>query len=63
MKANLELVLEGNIRLPLSCRMDSLKDVAAMGGKVSKLARDVKKVMPDLANVGVKSLRVELKDK
>jgi len=63
-KANVEVILEGNIRLPLSCKMDSLKDVAGMGAKITKLARDVKRVMPDTANVAVKGFRVELqKDK
>jgi hypothetical protein len=63
MKAQVEVVLEGNIRLPLSCKMDSLRDVAAMGGKLTKLARDIKRVMPDTANAAVKGFKVSMGDK
>jgi hypothetical protein len=63
MKAQIEVVLDGNIRLPMSCKMDSLKDVATMGVKLAKLARDVKRVMPDTANAGVKGLKVVLAEK
>jgi len=60
MKANIEIVLDGNMRLPLSCKLDTLKDVATMGSKFTSTARNAKRLFPDLANVGVKSVKVTL---
>jgi hypothetical protein len=62
-KANIEVVLDGNMRLPSSCNVDTLPDVAKLGQKLTSLARNAKKFFPDLANVGVKSVKITLAEK
>jgi hypothetical protein len=59
MKAELELTLEGNIRLPLEGKIDNLGDVAKLGTKLVTLCRNVRRQFPDFAALPVKSLRVK----
>jgi hypothetical protein len=59
MKAELEVVLEGNIRLPVSGKCDSLADLGKLGAKVVKLARDVRRQFPDFAGLPVKRLAIK----
>ena len=63
MKANIEVILEGNMRLPASCKLDTLKDVATLGQKLTGIARNAKRLLPDLANTGVKSVSIKLAEK
>ncbi len=63
MKANIEIVLDGNMRLPLSCKLDTLKDVAGLGNKIAATARNAKRLLPDLANTAVKSVKVTMAEK
>jgi len=51
------------MRLPLSCKLDTLKDVATMGSKITSTARNAKRLLPDIANAGVKSVTVKLAEK
>jgi hypothetical protein len=62
-KANIEIVLDGNMRLPASCKCDTLKDVATLGSRITAMARNAKRLLPDLANTGVKSVTVKLAEK
>ena len=63
MKVDVEIVLEGNIRLPVSCKMDTMKDVAGLGTKLVATARNVRRQFPDFATLPVKSIKVATKDK
>jgi hypothetical protein len=59
MKAELEVVLEGNVRLPLSGKVETLADVAKLGMKLVALARNVRRQFPDFATLPVKSLKIK----
>jgi hypothetical protein len=61
MKAELEIVLEGNVRLPLSGKIDTLADVAKLGHKLVALARNTKRMFPDFAGLPVKKMTVATK--
>jgi len=59
MKAELEVVLEGNVRLPVSAKCDTLADVAKLGNKLVALARNTKRMFPDFAGLPVKRLSIK----
>lgn len=63
MKAEMELILEGNVRLPVSGKFDSLADVAKFADKLKALARNTKRMFPDFAGLPVKSVKIATKDK
>lgn len=57
-KLEIEIVFEGNIRVPVKANVESLADLAKLGGKMTAAARGVAKLMPDLKNTPIKSLDV-----
>jgi hypothetical protein len=59
MKAEFEVVLEGNVRLPITAKMDSLADLAKFGSKIVTSARNIKRMFPDFAGLPIKSVRVK----
>ena len=59
MKAELEVILEGNLRLPVSGKADTLADVSKLGAKLMVLARSVKRTFPDLVALPVKAIRIK----
>lgn len=60
MKITAEIVLNNNNRLPVSCEVKTLKDIAKLGNKLAAIPKNVKRVFPDLAAEGVKSLKVSV---
>lgn len=59
MKADLEIVLEGNVRLPVTCKIETLADVAKLGSKLQALARNTRRMFPDFAALPVKRVAIK----
>lgn len=58
MKARVEVILEGNLRLPASCKVDTLGDVAKLGNKMVAMARNAGRLFPELKTTAVKTLKI-----
>ena len=59
MEVRLEVVLEGNVRLPVRQKVETLADVGKLGLKLKKLASDAVRLMPDLKPTPVKAITAE----
>lgn len=58
MKVKIELILDGNLRLPVVQEVNTVADVGRLGRKLTDLPRNVKRTFPDLVNVAIKSVKL-----
>jgi hypothetical protein len=53
-----EIVFEGGMKVPVTCKVDTLADVGRLGQKLIATARGAVKLIPALKQTAVKSVKI-----
>ena len=57
---NAEIVFEGNVSIPVTCKVDTLKDLVKFGAKIATAGRNAAKLIPALKSTAIKHFRVKV---